>query len=368
MAEEQFNYPADSLGLDHVQRFNLMAHELFSVLGQGWERLEFDPERLRNPEYLGMARFLLADMLYMATHFSASKPIPGSESGQLAGILKANQVVNFRGVPKQLLYPDELKLITEKGLYFALPWSVQRAQSAEVPLKYTSISDALYGCLEDAARARVPIGIVGGCWDLIHGGHFNFFRYIALYLRDLGIGLNREGRFGVIAGVDENSLIGRNKGENKPYNDLSVRVGTLSEYPFITQLFRIPEIWMQKLSRTRYYLPIGLIPRGNLDRELTESDLRRIKADMMLEDPAWYKYVAPWVWHFWSALDPIADLRKRWSEVLGINYLEVPRFTSLSTTQIADDFGVVKSVNMPDRFGKDPWWISMHQDLARQII
>lgn len=78
-----------------------------------------------------------------------------------------------------------------------------------------------------AKRAGKKVGLITGCFDVIHAGHVDLFRFAKKHC-DV-----------VIVGLDSDETIKINKGPGRPFHNISQRERVLSELESVDYVFRI---------------------------------------------------------------------------------------------------------------------------------
>jgi hypothetical protein len=84
-------------------------------------------------------------------------------------------------------------------------------------------------------------------------------------------------------------------------------------------------------------------------------------------NPEWYQNVGPNLRFFWTEGDPATELKKAEARLYGARGIEIPKFTSLTSTKIGTHFGVRRDPERVDRFGVPPYWLRPYIDLARKL-
>jgi rfaE bifunctional protein nucleotidyltransferase chain/domain len=145
---------------------------------------------------------------------------------------------------------------------------------------------------KEARNRGLTVGLVTGCFDILHVGHVELFRFAKNY-SDI-----------VIVGLDSDKTISINKGERRPVNRLAHRAEVLAELESVDYVFGIP---------------------GNFDYQSPEADrvhqriLRLIKPDLVITRVKADKY--------WKA-------KKRRIESIGGTFLAYRASRSISSTLI----------------------------------
>lgn len=94
-----------------------------------------------------------------------------------------------------------------------------------------------------ARKAGKKVGLITGCFDVIHAGHVDLFRFAKKHC-DL-----------VIVGLDSDETIKINKGLNRPIHNISQRERVLEELESVDLIFEIEgnENWSKVGKERKYY-------------------------------------------------------------------------------------------------------------------
>lgn len=109
---------------------------------------------------------------------------------------------------------------------------------------------------------KMKVGLITGCFDVLHMGHLNTFSFAK---RNVDI---------LIIGVDSDESVQRTKGKNRPINKLKDRLTFLSELESVDYVFSIRQSFdfgsneaiSVLLCLTRKISPTHLITHGKCDR------------------------------------------------------------------------------------------------------
>lgn len=85
--------------------------------------------------------------------------------------------------------------------------------------------NSLHILSESIKSQRKKIGYISGCFDIIHIGHINLFRYAKKNVDYLFVG------------IDNDEYIKKAKGTNRPFFDASVRLAQISELRSVDYVF-----------------------------------------------------------------------------------------------------------------------------------
>jgi cytidyltransferase-like protein len=286
--------------------------ELVSAFGEQLPSL--DRQRFSDPEYLARSRYLASDLL------DTYKNSPA----------ELMAVKNWIAQQGEVLFDEEINLILERNITLPRPWTTADCQEA-VPKKFSSINTLFNLTIPSMAEDGLIVGTAGGVYDILHLGHL-------LFLREC-----RKQCDVLVLGVDENPLIKKTKGSDRPFNDFAVRVGTLSELPFVDQIVRIPEL--------------AITTGPNLIPYMT----------FFYSRPEWYGRIGPNLRFFLTENDPATELKLSAADFVGARAVVLPKFTQMSTTKIARHFGLKATSYQPNHFGPNPWWIQRYVDLAKRL-
>lgn len=75
------------------------------------------------------------------------------------------------------------------------------------------------------------VGLITGCFDVLHLGHIQLFRFAKKHVDFL------------VVGLDNDKTISLSKGKNRPFNNLKQRLQVLSELRKIDAVFEIKEVF-----------------------------------------------------------------------------------------------------------------------------
>ncbi len=147
-----------------------------------------------------------------------------------------------------------------------------------------------------ARKAGKKVGLITGCFDVIHAGHVDLFRFAKKHC-DL-----------VIVGLDSDETIKINKGPSRPIHTISQRERVLSELESVDLIFEIP---------------------GDLDWNTTKTDLFYESLNARISPH--YLFTDPEVDKFWN-------LKMARAKKVGAKLLKVKTRKGLSSTRVIKFF------------------------------
>jgi cytidyltransferase-like protein len=296
-----------------------------------------DKEIFNNPESLALWRQFASREL---VRYAGS-----SEERVVRDWLKTTEVEK-NGIREGILFQEEIEAIIKHKLVYPFPWSVKLTKKRIPEHKYDSIVGLFDVSIPNYAEEGYIVGMTSGVFDVIHAGHL-------LYLKEC-----RKHCDILVVGVDSNDVVQMTKGPQRPFNDFSVRVGTLSELREVNRLCRVPRVSL-------LYTP-DPFPYMTLFYDIGEEALEqyRFQGGIAREQfPGWYTRIGPNLRFFITEGDPARSMKEVGAEYMGGKLEVIPRQTGLSSTRIAEHFDLVPSGYKPNRFGPDPWWIRNYQNI-----
>jgi cytidyltransferase-like protein len=258
------------------------------------------------------------------------------------------------GHHRGILFPEEITQIITHGLVYPIPWPQDRCE-AEIPEKFESANGLFDISIPAWAEQGYVIGLASGVFDVLHAGHLRFLNAC------------RENCDVLILGVDGNRLVEHQKGPHRPYNDFPVRVGTLSELESVNYLIRVPELAVWLGFPTPYLIfPYVEFGREHIfaDPRLLEDAVKQFKQSW----PGWHERVGPNLRFFWSEDDPHEEVKRLGARLFGARPVVFPRFTTLSSTEIAQHFGLRKPDTHQNKFGVEPHWMRPYTRRASELF
>lgn len=289
---------------------------------------ETDPSRFLDPEYLATIRHFASSLICFAVR-------------EKRWVFLHN-VINWIADHKQtvgkttesFIFQEEVGLIRKHGIEFPYPWTSNMTQTLPPPRKYESLNAIDLQITPWFAERGYTIGFATGVFDLLHAGHILFLRQCKSRCHFL------------IVGVDSNELVTQQKGSPRPLNDFTNRVATLCGLPEVDLCYRV-EAYFD--GRTPFaFLPTTLHTRYNPNPQ--PDFIRPLDWDFV-------RNIAPHVKYFVTEGDPTLQFKAQESATWGVNMVVFPKLTGLSSTAIANHFGVKQSTYMPNRFSISPWWL-----------
>lgn len=294
-----------------------------------------DKELFTNPEHLAFWRHFAS---WLIVKYSSNR----ENLNTVIKWIKKTEVVH-NDISEGILFREEIDLITKHQLAYPTPWNEKRTSINIPDRKYDSLNGLFYVTIPSLAEKGIVVGMTSGVFDIIHTGHLLFLQKCK---EDCDV---------LVVGVDENQIVEMTKGEKRPFNDFSIRVGSLSELDCVDLLCRIP-----KLSLTQSPLDI---PYMTLFYDLDDETLEKYLLGRTFSrenSPQWYEEVGPNLRFFMTEEDPALKMKTEGAQYMGGKAIVIPKQTSLSTTKIADHFDLKPSDYKPNRFGPDPWWIKQY--------
>jgi hypothetical protein len=312
--------------------------------------LSFDKSQYSNPEYLAQCRWLACLGLNYALNESTSYV------DEVRDWIK-KQGVTFNDQHEGVLFEEEVEKILEHKLQYPQPWNQERVK-ADIPHHYEGLQRLFNLGIPCWAEQGNICGVAGVVCDIVHAGHLLYFRACKQHCQHLTIG------------VDDNQLVKYGKGTQRPFNDLPVRVGTLSG---IYEIDALHPIFYDQVSLEAFptaYYPLRDKDPLNTIGSLSYDELKASKSKAEHDNPWWYQRVAPNIRLFWTAgaPKPVREAKKINAWLYGIPYIEFPKYTSLSTTRIAEHFGVQPTENHVNHFGVPPHWQRPYLKLTKEIF
>lgn len=259
------------------------------------------------------------------------------------------------GKPGGLLAEEETDMILEHDLSLPVPWSPHRCE-IDVPDKYDSLVALSDITVPAMAEQGYRVGLISGVFDVLHAGHL-------LYLKKC-----REQCDYLVVGVDENELVSLFKGPGRPLNDFAVRVGTLSEVPYVDAVHRVPAAVAHGFNNTfpPYGMPYTTWLYELPDRQqiYTWEQIGRMRPQLEARDPYWFEHIAPNMRFFVGEGDRAVDQKQRAAALMGAQCVVLPRQSQVSSTLLEERFGLVKSPSQPNKFGVPAKWQRGYEKLA----
>jgi cytidyltransferase-like protein len=116
---------------------------------------------------------------------------------------------------------------------------------------------------EKLKRQGKTLGLITGCFDIVHIGHIELFRFAKKY-NDI-----------VIVGLENDKTIKINKGPHRPVFNFKQRAQTLAEVESVDFVFKVNQTFRYNSPRANY---------------IWESVVKKIKPDTIITCPAADKY------------------------------------------------------------------------------
>ncbi len=245
-------------------------------------------------------------------------------------------------VKEGILFEEEIDLIEKHQLVYPTVWNEERAKISVPDRKYDSLIGLFDVSIPAMAEKGYVVGMTSGVFDILHAGHLLFLRECK---RQCDV---------LVVGVDENGIVTVVKGEERPYNDFSIRTGTLSGMDEVDILCRIPELVLTQSPEFIPYMTLFY----DLDDETLEKYMQK-KTFAQHNAPGWYNEIGPNLRFFIQQGDPATKLKVKGAEYMGGEAIIIPKQANVSTTKIAEHFDLQTSSFKPNRFGKDPRWVSI---------
>lgn len=250
----------------------------------------------------------------------------------------------------KLLFLEEIEQIAAEKLYFPTPWTPEKTRLI-TPDKFDDIVGLFMISVPELARRGVRIGLTGVVCDVLHTGHLHYFRECKKHC-DL-----------LVVGVDDNDLVEETKGSSRPFNDFPVRVGTLSELPEIDVLFRVEASLRNYPQNIRPLTHFLLKQFDNYPHDTGE--VLRAKEHAERINPDWYANIGPQLVFFATEGDPVLELKAMQANHLGSKLMVFPKHSSVNTTKIAQQFGLVKPTTHTNRFVNQTRYLRAYDELGR---
>lgn len=292
---------------------------------------------LSEPLILSCARYLAADMIARGTN----------------GAIKLNQKWGING--RGLLWDEEVENILEHDVRFSPPAVFENNIIRPAPSQFHRVNNLMYGLVPELCENGILVGIASGCFDVLHAGHIRFLSEMFNYFIE-----NHPGKpFAIVLGVDENELVFKVKGANRPYNDFTVRVTTICNLPFLRYgnafVFRVSKQLIDSnhtLGMTNTPFPLcGVSYDFSRSPEGLPSDkFDSLRHKLYTENTQWVDTVGARLFYFFTGGDPFTLQKRQSIEVLGGSAVEIPKRTQLSTTDLAEWYNLKQSPDMPDKF------------------